>query len=67
MFEFFDKNDFGDGVLLDFENTKYNAPKNHSAVLQQLYGDYMTLPPENERHHHFKEVDFGNYFDNAVE
>ena len=67
VFEFFDKNDFGDGVLLDFENTKYNAPKNYSAVLQQLYGDYMKLPSGNERHHHFKEVDFGNYFDNAVE
>ena len=35
--------------LLDFENTKFKAPKDWDKFLSQFYGDYMQLPPEEKR------------------
>lgn len=51
--EIYQKSDFDDYVLCDFENTKLMIIKNYDEILRTYYGDYMQLPPENERvgHH----------------
>ena len=40
---------FGKGTELLFEGTKFRAPENYDIILRNIYGDYMKLPPENER------------------
>lgn len=47
---------FFDLIKLNFEGKQFYAPRNYDAVLKQLYGDYMKLPPENERVWHSKEI-----------
>lgn len=36
-------------ILTPFEDMMMRIPKNYDSYLTQLYGDYMQLPPENER------------------
>lgn len=36
-------------VLVDFEQYKFWAPEKYDEILRASYGDYMILPPENER------------------
>ena len=43
------KEDFKDYVLLDFEGHKFFAISGYDHHLRQLYGDYMQLPPEDQR------------------
>ena len=47
------KEEYGDYVLLEFEGYKFRAPVGYKTILKRAYGDYMKLPPENERlgHH----------------
>lgn len=40
---------FSASVKLKFEDEEFDAPVGYQQCLDQLYGDYMTLPPENER------------------
>ena len=40
---------YGDGVILNFEGIKVRAPKEYDKWLNQVYGDYMRLPPEEKR------------------
>ena len=35
--------------MIAFEDRKYIAPYESKKILEKLYGDYMKLPPENER------------------
>ena len=44
--------DFMPCIKLDFEDTTFNAPNNYDIYLKRLYGDYMKLPPIEERTGH---------------
>ena len=50
------KDDYYDLIKLEFEGEKFYAPRNYDAVLSRLYGDYMTLPKEEDRVWHAKEM-----------
>lgn len=44
------ENDWCEMVVdLEFEGAKFMAPKGYQHVLEWIYGDYMTLPPEEKR------------------
>ena len=48
---------YGEGTVLTFEGLRVSAPKEYDKWLTQVYGDYMQLPPEEERvPHHFVDV-----------
>lgn len=48
--------------VVEFENERFLAYKNRDEYLTHLYGDYMKLPPEDQRGgHKLAEVDFGEY------
>lgn len=49
--DFFDV-DFSEVTKVSFEGGEYNAPMKWHEVLKTSYGDYMQLPPEEERHAH---------------
>lgn len=44
------KLDYSSCVLLDFEKCKLCCPIGYKNVLRRSFGDYMQLPPENERY-----------------
>lgn len=52
----FRKSDFQDIMTVAFEDTELYVVKNYDSLLKAFYGDYMQLPPENERvgHHFYK-------------
>ena len=43
------KADMEPAILVDFEGEKFYTMANYDEYLTNLYGDYMTPPPENER------------------
>lgn len=53
--EIHDTSDFSDYVSLEFEGVRFMALKGWHNYLTSLFGDYMQLPPIEERvsHHHF--------------
>ena len=36
-------------TLLEFEGHNFPAPKNYDLWLKDIYGDYMSLPPQNKQ------------------
>ena len=47
----------GEGIMLDFEGISLRCPVKTDEYLTHLYGDYMKLPPEDQRiPKHFKEL-----------
>ncbi len=50
-----EKVNFDDYCYLEFEHEKFKAIKNYDIYLKTFYGDYMTLPPiEQRKTHNFK-------------
>ncbi|MBB3280002.1 LicD family protein [Slackia isoflavoniconvertens] len=48
--------------LRSFENLEMSFPNNLDNYLRGMYGDYMTLPPEEKRKNHYPyELDFGKW------
>lgn len=54
----FDKSDFDEYIEKDFENYKFYIPQKYHYILTHIYGDYMQLPPEDQRHPYHG----GNYY-----
>ena len=54
--ETFPKKAFAEGKKYLFEGKEYFGPVDYDCVCKQIYGDYMTLPPENERNKHNAEI-----------
>ncbi len=52
-----------EAVYVDFEGYSLPVPKKYDAYLTWLYGDYMRMPPEEQRHpsHESVKQDFGEY------
>lgn len=47
--DIYDNTCFSTHIKLKFEDEYFNAPVGYQKCLNQLYGDYMALPPEEER------------------
>lgn len=55
--EILEKSWFAEGTMLEFENELFRAPVHYDAYLRTVYGDYMKLPPEEQRvGHHWYHV-----------
>lgn len=55
--EIFQAEWFGDGAMLEFEQGTFCVPADYDSYLRAVYGDYMQLPPEEQRKgHHFYHV-----------
>ena len=50
--------DFVETVDIDFEGRSFKAMKGYDRVLRNIYGDYMQLPPENQRVSYHGHVSF---------
>lgn len=46
------REDLEKSVIVEFEGKYYNAPIGYEKYLQNLYGDFMKLPPEEKRKSH---------------
>lgn len=50
-------------MSVPFESEQFDIITEYDAYLTKVYGDYMKIPPKEERHiHHFVELDFANLF-----
>ncbi len=45
-----------DFTTVEFEGKRYQAPGCYDKYLKQVFGDYMTLPPEEQRTDHRMKV-----------
>ncbi len=55
MKDIFPRKWFDDFIMVPFGKYEFRIPKHYHEILQKIYGDYMQLPPENERigHHDY--------------
>ena len=53
--EIFSKEIFGKNTKYQFEDMMLVGPKDYDSYLKKLYGDYMKLPPVEERNIHAEE------------
>lgn len=51
--EIFPRDKYCTTTKLQFEDTSLSVIKDYDWALTRLYGDYMKLPPEEKREHHF--------------
>ena len=55
---------FDNVITVPFEHIEINVPKDFDVYLKIMYGDYMKIPPVEERFNHYSgELDFGKYGD----
>lgn len=47
------REDWDDMTTVDFEGQPFRAPAKYDKILRTMYGDYMQLPPEENRKHHY--------------
>ena len=53
---------YGKPKYVEFEDTQLPVPEHYHEYLTQMFGDYMQLPPVNQRQGlHLLSVDFGKY------
>lgn len=53
---------YGEPLYVPFEDTQLPVPQHYHEYLTIMFGDYMQLPPEEQRvGQHLMSVDFGNY------
>lgn len=50
------KEDYEEYIKVEFEGRKFSVIKNYDKYLTNIFGDYMTLPPKNERITHHLEA-----------
>ena len=53
---------FSEYIMHIFGKYSFRIPKDYDNILSHIYGDYMKLPPENERygHHYYKVYKIGD-------
>ncbi len=57
MLDYHERELFSQTTKVEFEGKKYDAPIGYDKVLRNYYGDYMQLPPEDQRQtHHIKAI-----------
>jgi len=54
--EVFPRSCFQEGKLYSFEGEQFVGPDDYDTVCRIIYGDYMTLPPEEDRNKHNSEI-----------
>lgn len=56
--EIYDRKKMCESIDAQFEGRTVKITKDYDAYMKNLYGDYMTIPPEDKREHHvFMELD----------
>lgn len=62
--EYCPKEQYGQGVLMQFEGISVRVPEKYDEYLTQKYGDWRSDPPEEEcvGHHYFSILDLNNPF-----
>ena len=50
--EIYQRNKYLETVPVQFEQMMFPITRDYESYLTRLYGDYMTLPPEEQREHH---------------
>ncbi|MBR3339639.1 MAG: LicD family protein, partial [Lachnospiraceae bacterium] len=43
---------YGKKTEIPFEGVNFRVPEQYELYLEKIYGDYMALPPEEQRNHH---------------
>ena len=51
------KSVYGKGALYQFEDAEFRGPEDYDTFLRKLFGDYMKLPPVEERNNHYFDRD----------
>jgi len=66
--EFYPKEYLGKGTILKFEHLEVKTPENYDLYLNQVYGDYMQLPPieKQKSHHGIEIIDLNSAYTNYI-
>lgn len=61
--DYFDRNYLNDTIEVTFDGVQFAVPKEYHKVLTRMYGDYMQLPPVEQRtfRHSAMYINFGPY------